>query len=402
MRPRAFTDPNRLASRQAAAFEKSRNSVATWSPVGAKLHLVNDLELPSRKEVAAAFRQDGGRVAAVYPIHYPRGLFRAHGYLPIEVWGPPGVRTASGDGHVQAYACSIVRGGLSFLLDGGLDVVDLIVVPHSCDSLQGLGSLLQSFIKPKQPVLTIYNPRGGSTPAQVSFLAEELRQVSAKISAHTGERPSDETLMASIKREEAADAARLELMRARPRIALGEREFYTLLRSREFLPAEQFEGRAKSALATATSEAQSNRVPLMISGLVPEPMGILDVIEEGGGTIVADDLACSGRRFYPPGRSQDPFERMAERMLGAPPDSTRGSNTQERADHLVALAKESGASAVLFYIVKFCEPELFYLPQIRAVLDKAGLPSVVVEGDVCDELNNQATTRVQALLENLS
>ncbi len=367
---------------------------------------MTDLDLPSRKEVAAAFQEDGGRVAAVYPIHYPRGLLRAHGYLPVEVWGPPGIRTASGDAHIQAYACSIVRGGLAFLLDGGLDVVDIILVPHSCDSLQGLGSLLQKFIQPKQPVLTVYNPRGGSTSAQVAFLAEEIRQLSNKISEHTGERPDNETLLACVKREEAADKIRLELMRARRRVALGERDFYRLLRSREYLPAEDFQKRAESALANADANAEgtpgADRVPLMISGLVPEPMGILDVIEEGGGTVVADDLACSGRRLYPAGKSNDPFERMAERMLAGPPDSTRGSNIQERADHLVRLAKEHGASAILFYLVKFCEPELFYLPQIRAVLDKAGLPSVVIEADVCDELHNQATTRVQALLENLS
>ncbi len=99
-------------------------------------------------------------VAAVFPIHYPRELLRAFGVLPVEVWGPPAVEADYGATHLQPYLCSIVRNGLSFLLAGGLDVVDLLVVPHACDSLQGLGSILLDFVTPRQPVLPIYLPRG--------------------------------------------------------------------------------------------------------------------------------------------------------------------------------------------------------------------------------------------------
>ena len=51
--------------------------------------------------------------------------------------------------------------------------------------------------------------------------------------------------------------------------------------------------------------------------------------------------------------------------------------------------------------MKFCEPELFYLPQLRAALDQAGLRSIVVEADVTEALPAQAVTRVEALLESV-
>jgi len=89
--------------------------------------------------------------AAVYPIHHPRALWPAFGILPEEVWGPPGVDTGPGDAHLQAYTCDIIRNGLSFLLSGGLDETDLVVVPHGCDSLQGLGSVLLDFVRSHKP-----------------------------------------------------------------------------------------------------------------------------------------------------------------------------------------------------------------------------------------------------------
>ena len=121
-----------------------------------------------------------------------------------------------------------------------------------------------------------------------------------------------------------------------------------------------------------------------------------------GAAIVADDLVCCGRRLYPPGRSEDPFQRMAESILWAPPDSTRGSAIRPRIEHLLRLATESGARGVVFYGVKFCEPELFSQPDLRRGLQEAGIPSVVLEADISDRLSQQAMTRIEAFLEMIT
>ena len=116
--------------------------------------------IPRRSEVIRSHKQRGATVAAVLPIHYPRALLRAFDVFPVEVWGPPVVDASYKTTHLQSYVCSIVQNALSFLQAGGLDPVDLIVVPHACDTLQGLGSILIDFVVPRQPVLPIYFPRG--------------------------------------------------------------------------------------------------------------------------------------------------------------------------------------------------------------------------------------------------
>ena len=122
--------------------------------------LVDNLTIPRRSDVITAWKEGGGSVAAVFPIHYPRALLRAFRFLPVEVWGPPGVDVGRGAAHLQPYVCSIVRNALSFLLSGGLDVAEILIVPHACDSLQGLGSILIDLVPPRQPVVPIYLPRG--------------------------------------------------------------------------------------------------------------------------------------------------------------------------------------------------------------------------------------------------
>jgi benzoyl-CoA reductase/2-hydroxyglutaryl-CoA dehydratase subunit BcrC/BadD/HgdB len=353
--------------------------------------------IPRRSEVIGSHKQQGATVAAVLPIHYPRALLRAFDVLPVEVWGPPAVDASYRTTHLQPYICSIVQNALSFLQAGGLDPVDFIVVPHACDTLQGLGSILIDFVAPRQPVLPIYIPRG-ERKSDISFLADEFRSLYRRLEEITGRAPSEAELAASIRREEEADALLGELHRQRKNLPLSDRDFYRLIRSREYLPAETFAELAQTATEQADNAARDG-VPILLSGIVPEPMSVLDALAEIGGVVVANDMACCGRRLYPPGESDEPFRRMAERILHAPPDSTRGSSVQARLDHLLRLAEESGARGVVFYNVKFCEPELFYIPDLRRGLQDAGVPSVVIEVDIGDPLSHQVITRLEAFLE---
>ncbi len=355
--------------------------------------------IPRRSEVIRSHKQRGATIAAVLPIHYPRALLLAFDVFPVEVWGPPTVDASYRTTHLQPYVCSIVQNALSFLQAGGLDSVDLLVVPHACDTLQGLGSILIDFVAPRQPVLPIYIPRG-ERESDVAFLADEFRALYRRLEEITGRTPSETELVASIRREEEADALLGQLHRQRKNLLLSNRDFYRLIRSREYLPAEIFTELAQTVTEQA-GETTQDGVPILLSGIVSEPMSVLDALAEIGGIVVADDLACCGRRLYPQGKSKEPFRRMAERILHAPPDSTRGSPIQERLDHLLRLTKESKVRGVVFYNVKFCEPELFYIPDLRRGLQDAGIPSVVVEVDIGDPLSHQTITRLEAFLEML-
>jgi benzoyl-CoA reductase/2-hydroxyglutaryl-CoA dehydratase subunit BcrC/BadD/HgdB len=358
-----------------------------------------DIEIPKRLETIKEFKAEGGKVAAVLPIHYSRALFRAFKILPVEVWDPPAVETSYSGAHLQSYVCSIVHNALSFLKKGGLDITDFVLVPHACDSLQGLGSILLDFVKPKQPVAPLYLPRG-KRPEDKQFLADEFRALARQLSELTGMSPSDDELLACIEREEQADSLLKALYQNRSSMDMNNWSFYRLLRSREYLPAERFTELAQDALKNNTT-SKPNGIPVVLSGIVPAPMEMLNVIEELGGFVVADDFACCGRRLYPKGNEREPFLRMAERIVNAPPDPTRGNSIEERVKYLINLVRLHGAKGVIFYELKFCEPELFDLPNLRNSLKQAGVNSVHVEVDINDPLSNQVVTRIGAFLEIL-
>jgi benzoyl-CoA reductase/2-hydroxyglutaryl-CoA dehydratase subunit BcrC/BadD/HgdB len=353
--------------------------------------------LPPRAEVIERARASGRKVVAVLPFHYPRALLRAYRLHPIEVWGPPHVPRDEGHRHFQAYTCDIVVKATSFLLRGGMDAVDAILIPHTCDALQGMASVSRDFLRPRQPVLTLYLPRDrrGSDRA---FLVEELRRLSARLGKISGHEPNGTDWAEAFASEGAADEALASLYRKRPRLAVSDREFYTAIRAREFLTAEEF---CELVASLPEGERPSNGLALMLSGIVAEPLELFDRIHEMGACIVADDLACGYRRVYPPVEESDPFEQLAARLLAAPPDATRGSPIEQRVDALGSRMKESGARGLLIYNPKFCEPELFDVPLLRRHLNAIGYPVLHVEFEMGETLAHQVLTRIEAFVETL-
>jgi benzoyl-CoA reductase/2-hydroxyglutaryl-CoA dehydratase subunit BcrC/BadD/HgdB len=356
--------------------------------------------LPQRSEIARQIKDQGEFIAGVLPIHYPRELLRAFGIHPMEIWGPPRIDPTAGVSHLQPYVCSIVRNALAFQQSGGLEVVDLILVPHACDSLQGLASVLLDFIQPRQPVIPFYLPRGEGY-AGVEFLIAELKRLYLHLKIITGKTPSDNDLLEAVRQEERFDHSFSELYRFRGWNNLSNLDFYRLVRSREYLPGEHFLQLAEHGLKERVADDPPG-IPIIISGIVPEPMDILQAIEDHGGRVVGDDLACCGRRRYPMGESEDPFVRMAERLLNGPPDWNKGDSIQQRLQHLADMIEGTAARGILFYSVKFCEPELFDLPQLRGGLQSRGIPSLIIEVDINDALSNQTLTRIEAFMEMIA
>ncbi len=359
--------------------------------------MTTTLTIPGRIETINNFIDEGGEVAAVLPIHYPRGLLRAFGYLPVEVWGPPGIGVGKGAAHLQPYVCSIVQNALSFLSSGGLDLTELIIVPHACDSLQGLGSLLLDYESPRQPVIPFYSPRD-KRESDFDYFIAELKSIYEKLKEISGRSPSDEEMMESIFREEEADDLLSKLHERNQSLNLTNSQLYKLIRSREFLPAEVFSELAQETLRMYEGSGPE-KTPILLSGIVPEPMDLFSVFTEMNARVAGDDLASCGRRVYPKGSSEEPFQRMAERLLNAPPDPTRGSPISERMTYLLNMVERTGAKGVVFYDVKFCEPELFDIPILRKELGVANVPSIMIEVDINDQFSQQVRTRLGAFLE---
>lgn len=352
------------------------------------------MTIPNRRDVIKKAANEGHRIAAVMPIHYPRALLRACGFHPIEVWGPPHVDQQE-DIHFPEYTCEIVKKATHFLKSQEAESIDCILIPHTCDSLQGMGTVFKDFIEKDKPVLTLYHPRG-RRQSDLEFLEKELLVLADKLSAISGRRPSSFELKEEIELEDRATAMTQELLKNRMHYDMSDRDFYTLIRSREYLSPVDF--------ICYIERLPVNKINLkgpgiMISGIVPEPMSLFDHINEFGAHVIIDDLACCSRRLYKPFQGNNPFKGIAKQLMSMPPDTTVSTPYVTRLNYLSEQVKNSGAKAVLVYNMKFCEPELFYIPMLEKHMKEQGIPFLFVEGDLSVKASNQILNRINTFIE---
>jgi benzoyl-CoA reductase/2-hydroxyglutaryl-CoA dehydratase subunit BcrC/BadD/HgdB len=350
------------------------------------------------------FESHGRGSVAVLPVHYPKELLTAHDLLAVELWGPPGNPRGNPTERVQTYICSIVRNALAFIGSGGADAVQALLFPHTCDSLQGLATLIPDFGGWERPVFRFQPPKGGDRPSARRFLRAELELLANNLATVSGAPLDLDRLRWAIKLHGEIDRIRTHLQERRAHLPWNDTRLYHLLRRGEYLwPEEHLNELCRAHAALAPGPVQEG-IPLFITGYVPEPMPLFQVLESAGAYVVADDYAAIGRRINraPRPTARDPLDVLVDLAFTAPPCPTRGTPQQARISHLLQRIRGSEASGVLIHTQKFCEPELFDVPAIRTALAAAQIPALHIEGEVEAELSAQTVTRLEAFVEMIA
>ncbi len=358
----------------------------------------------NRNQYIRAQQEAGRKVLAVLPIHYPKEILTAMNMLAVELWGPPGPPRGPDAGRIQSYVCAVVRNALAFMAAGGADAVDGVLFPHTCDSIQGLATVAPDMGGWDKPVFRFTHAHGDDRPSARRFLRAELEALVTELEALTGVALASDALRHAIELHAEIDAVRTRLSDRRAHLALGDRELYTVLRRGEFLWPEHYLEELRAVEQAIQPEPVQTGAPVLVTGIVPEPMTIFDALNEAGAWVAADDYAAVGRRIhrYRPPAAADPLDTLVDLAFSGPPCSTRQSNQVARADHLENLLDESEAAGVVIHTVKFCEPELFDEPVIRHRFAARDIPVLAIESELEPELSGQTITRIEAFVEMLA
>ncbi len=357
----------------------------------------------SRVEYVRAQRERHGRRAvAVLPVHYPKELLTALDVLAVELWGPPGAPRGDAAGRLQPYVCAVARNALAFLASGKADVVDGVLFPHTCDSLQGLATLVGDFGGWSRKIFVFQHPRSLARPSAQAEALSEMRSLARELESWTGRSLDDGRLAWAVRLHAEIDAQRAALLERRSSLPLDDSQLYAVLRRGEWLWPEEHLDELRAATARLRPAPVQSGVPILITGYVPEPAALLEALDRAGGFVAADDYAAVGRRIAavkPSGA--DPWSDLLARYEAHPPCPTQGGDQPVRMRYLVDLADRAGARGVLVHVQKFCEPELFDVPAIHAAFAEHGLPVLVIEGEMEREPSGGTLTRIEAFVELL-
>ena len=349
-------------------------------------------------------REHGRKVVISLPIHYPKEVLTALDILSVELWGPPGEVLSHQAGRIQTYVCPLVRKALAFIAGGFASDADALLFPHTCDSIQGLASLIPDFGGWDGPVLRFIHPKGERRASAEAYVASELDDFIGQAEKLAGKKLEPARLSAAVKLHVEIDELRRKIIEKRRNIDMRDSELYAVLRRGEWLWPEDHLAELKTVTAKIADKPQKQGVALMLSGIVPEPMDIFEALENAGAYVVADDYAAIGRRIPAPVAKlpDDPKLALIESYFALPPCSTRSSDLAGRVEYLAALYARSGAAGLVLHNIKFCEPEMFDVAMIKKRFAAMNAPLLYMETELEKQLSGQLSTRLEAFVEMAS
>ena len=358
------------------------------------------------REYARKWKAENNReVIGTFCSYAPEEIILASGALGFRIFGS-GADTAKADTHIQAYACSLVRGALEESLNNELDFLDGVVFPHTCDSIQRLSDIWRMNITSGFH-LDLVMPVKLNTDSAREYMIDVIIRFKKDLEMKTGREITDESLKSAIDtcNKIRKTMQKIYLVRQQNPGAIGGEDMHALVKAGMIMDRHEFLSRIEKIAGDLENGVSRDVAPvkkIVLSGGLCNMPDVYGIIEKSGGYVVSDDL-CTGNRFFEGLIEQidDPLKAIALRYANRNVCPAKHSGIRSRGENLVKLAKESKADGVLYLFLKFCDPHGFDYPYLKKMLEENGIPCLLYEMEDQMLAGGQFETRCQAFIEML-
>lgn len=340
----------------------------------------------------------GKRLIGYFCTYTPVELIHASGFIPVRIMGGAGI-TEKAYTLVPDFICPYLRKAVEKGLNGAYNCLTGIVQGYTCDVTCGLVNIWEENMGAKishlLPLPYIDQPEARS------FLKAGLLELVGKLDQAGGEF-SEKRLGDAMNLYAGIRTLMLELyaLRYNRCLSLSAGEFLSVVQAGFVTPPEQYHSMLLDLRKALPDEPSLHEgIPVLVSGSLVEDRKTLEILEQSGGLVVADDLCTGLRNFDPPdGKGSDPFERLIDRTMNHFPCPTR-SSAEDRIGKILDLMNRSGAHAVIFLFQKFCTPHLGDYPYLSERLRTMKIPSIMVEMEESGVMEGQMRTRFEGFFE---
>lgn len=354
------------------------------------------------KKQLDAYLAAGEKVVLTAPVYVPEEIIHAMGLVPMGAWGAD-LPLARSKEYFPAFICSIMQSILELSIRGEYDGASAIVIPSLCDSLKCLGENWK-YAVPTIPFIPMTYPQNRWGEVGTAYTKAGYERVIADLEKATGAKFDEEKLTASIRVYNRHNDAMRRLAAAlsrHPEVTARQRS--DLFKSAFFMKKETHTALVEELLGQWGEGSEAGeKVPVMTTGILCDSPALLDIFDELGLRIVADDVAAESRQYRtdtPDGPA--PLDALSEKFARMGLCSVLYDPKKERLEYIAKTAKEKGAKGVIVVLTKFCDPEEFDYPLLKKACSATGLPVALVEVDRQMEDFEQARTMLEAFKETL-
>jgi hypothetical protein len=355
---------------------------------------------------ARRYKQETGkRVIGILPMHFPLELAHAAGALPTVLQEDREPITV-GQSQVYTFYCGYNRSLTDQLMRGEFAFLDAVLFGDHCVQLLGTADVIRSEM-PEVPILFNQLIASLSAPWALEESQGTFRQLWRELEELVGHQVTADAARRSIRlynRNRQLIRHAFDLRR-QGRAALSGRQMQVLVKSSMVMDVEVHTAMLEQLIAGLPAAGLSDRVRIYVSGhycQAPKPE-LLDLVVACGAEIVDDDL-YHGFRFVSTDMDEEmhPVDSLAHWYLARNRRVPCAAVADEGADwdkFLIDAVGTSRAAGLLILQVKYCEPHMYFYPEIKEAFDRAGIPHLLIETEHEEMPMEAMKTRVETFLE---
>ena len=357
-----------------------------------------------RKAMDDYKKETGKGAVGIMPVYCPEEIVHAAGYLPIGMWGAQKKQISKARTYLPPFACSIMQSVMELQLEGVYDDLEAVIFSVPCDTLKCMS---QKWNRPV-PAIVFTHPQNRKIAKDAAnvFAREEFNIVKEKLEDILDVHISNKAIKNSIAvyNENRAACREFSDVAAEYAAVVTPSDRHAVIKARWFMEKSRHTALVKELIAALKAEPapEFKGKKIIVTGIQVEPYDALDIFQENGFAIVADDLAQETRNF----RQDVPDDDDALMALARAWNEFDGCSlatdaNKPKGQMIIDAVKKYGADAVVVCMMKFCDPEEFDYPILLQEFEAAGVKNLYIEVDQESTAFEQVKTRIQTFAEIL-
>lgn len=346
-------------------------------------------------------------VIGSFPMNFPGELAHAAGALPVILQEAQDAITF-GHGVLFPFYCGYTRSVVDQAAKNDLDFLDAIMFGDHCVQLLGAADAVRQLL-PNTRVIFFQLISSMCDPWTLGRSRESFETLKGELEDFVGRPVEDAALHASVRlfNRNRQLIRRLYEMRVSGAVALTATQMQAVVKSSMIMDKAEHTALLESLLEQVerNPEPSPQGIRLHLSGHFCQApkREILDMIEGCGAIVVGDDLYHGFRYISTDVRPDgDPIDALAEWYLArntGVPCPTRVQNNVDWDGYLLNAIEREKAQGMIVLMAKFCEPHMYYYPEVKEAFERRGVPHLLIETEHEAMAIESLKTRVETFLE---
>lgn len=348
------------------------------------------------------YLMQGKKAVGCFPLYTPDALIHSAGIIPFGLWGAE-IEVALAKKYYPAYVCGILQTNLELGMLGAYNGLSAVLITTLCDSLK-CATQNWKYAVPNIEMIPVIYPQNRGNPSAIDFLYEQYMIIKNKLENISGIKITNERLKNSIDIYNEHNQVMREFINLAAKYPkeISPKNRCMVIKSGYFMEKSEHTNLVRQLIDKfkAIKPKRFRGIKVVTTGIIADSPNLLDILYENKVSIAADEVAHESRQFrVDTVHESDELMALTKQFMNMYSCSTVIGGTPSREDYIIDLVEKTCADGVIIFMTKFCDPEEYDYPIIKAKLDSRNIPSLLIEVD--KQINNyeQARTSIQSFQE---